>query len=245
MAISKCKMTFTNRMSRFKADVDFINILSKSIEDGNYLNVEELFPGANDETYNAFEGYKVGDQNRRSTLNHLKNTLYAAYIKELYEEFSIYLKGIMKEVFNNAKVTPERLTGEHKVPLTSVEILRHLQKGDLADVVIDHIYQSLESEKDTKELITKFHKKIGIDVEQSLVDKEIYYLEIRHYLVHADGKVNEEFKKTHNDLKYDNDSKDKIKLDYCTICKAYDAVFALVSDIDSKIISAGLAKSHT
>lgn len=245
MAISKCKMTFTNRMSHFKADVDFINILSKSIEDGNYLNEEELFPGANDEIYNALEGYKVGDQNRRSVLNHLKNTLYTAYIKELYEEFSFYLKGIMKEVFNNAKVTPERLTGDHKVTLTSVEILQHLQKGDLADVVIGLIYQSLESEKNTKELITKFHKKIGIDVEHSLVDKAIYYLEIRHYLVHADGKVNEEFKKTHNDLKYDNDSKDKIKLDYCTICKAYDAVFALVSDIDSKIISAGLAKSHT
>ena len=40
-------------------------------------------------------------------------------------------------------------------------------------------------------------------------------------------------------------SNSKIKLDYCTICQAYEAVFNLVSDMDSKIISAGLAKSHT
>ena len=49
--------------------------------------------------------------------------------------------------------------------------------------------------------------------------------------------------KAHELLNYTSNS--KIKLDYCTICQAYEAVFNLVSDMDSKIISAGLAKSHT
>lgn len=55
--------------------------------------------------------------------NHLKSTLYTAYFKDLYEEFSIYLKGMMKEIYSNAKVTPERLSGEHNVSLASVGIL--------------------------------------------------------------------------------------------------------------------------
>ena len=91
-------------------------------------------------------------------------------------------------------------------------------------------------------LITKFHKKIGIDIEQTLVDNAIYYLEIRHKLVHTDGYADEEFKKAHDLLKYT--SNNKIKLDYCTICQAYEAVFHLVSDMDSKVISAGLAKNY-
>ena len=138
---------------------------------------------------------------------------------------------------------PKRLSGEHKVNLTSVDILQHLQTGDLADVVIDNIFQSLENERSTIGLITKFHKKIGIEIEQTLVDNAIHYLEIRHKLVHADGHADEEFKKAHDLLNYT--STNKIKLDYCTICQAYEAVFQLVSDIDSKVICAGLAKSHT
>lgn len=243
MAISKCLITFINKMSHFNADLDFIDILSKSIENGDYSSEEELFPGSSDEKYTTLSRYKVVDQNRRLVVNHLKSTLYTAYIKDLYEEFSIYLKGIMKEVYSNAKVTPERLSGEHNVNLTSVDILRHLQIGDLADVVIDNIFQSLENERSTIGLITKFHKKIGIDIEKTLVDNAIYYLEIRHKLVHTDGFVDEEFKKTHDLLNYT--STNKIRLDYCTICQAYEAVFRLVSDMDSKVISAGLAKSHT
>lgn len=243
MAVSKCLITFKNKMSHFNADLEFIDILSKSIENGDYSNEEELFPGSSDERYTILSRYKIGEQNRRLVVNHLKSTLYTAYIKDLYEEFSIYLKGIMKEVYSNAKVTPERLSGEHKVNLTSVDILQHLQIGDLADVVIDNIFQSLENERSTIGLITKFHKKIGIDIEQTLVDNAIYYLEIRHKLVHTDGHADEEFKKAHDLLNYT--STNKIKLDYCTICQAYEAVFHLVSDMDSKVISAGLAKSHT
>lgn len=230
-------------MSHFNADLDFINILSKSIENGDYSGEEELFPGSSDEKYTSLSRYKVGDQNRRLVINHLKSTLYTAYIKDLYEEFSIYLKGIMKEVYTNAKVTPERLLGEHKVNLTSVAILQHLQMGDLADTIIDNIFQALENERSTVGLITKFHNKIGLDIDQELVDKAIYYLEIRHKLVHTDGFVDEEFKKKHGALKYTSDN--KIKLNYCTIRQAYEEVLHLISNIDSKVISMGLAKCHT
>lgn len=233
-------------MTHFDNDLDFFDILSKPIENGDYSNEEELFPGSSDErltTLSQLSQYKIGTQNRRSVVNHLRNTLYTAYIKDLYEEFCIYLKGIMKEVYINAKVTPERLSGEHKVTLSSVDILQHLQIGDLADVVIDQIFQLLEQERSTIELIRKFHKKIGICIDEELVNKAIDYLEIRHKLVHADGYVDEDFKKKHKLLKYT--SNNKIKLDYSTIRQAREAVHSLVSDMDSKLISAELAKSHT
>lgn len=92
-------------------------------------------------------------------VDHLETTIYTTYIKDLYEEFSIYLKGIFKEVYSNVNVTPERMCGEHKVNLTSVEILQHMQMGDLVEVIIDNLFQSLENERSTIALITKFHKK--------------------------------------------------------------------------------------
>ena len=149
----------------------------------------------------------------------------------------------MKEVYSNAKVTPERLVGEHKANLPYVAILQHLQMGDLADTIIDNIFQALENEKSTIELIKKFGKKIGLDIDQNLADTAIYYLEIRHKLVHTDGFVDKEFKKKHGTLKYTGGN--KIKIDYDTICQAYEGVFHLISDIDSKVIRMGLAKCHT
>lgn len=77
-----------------------------------------------------------------------------------------------------------------------------------------------------------------------MANSAIYYLEIRHKLVHTDGVVDEEFKEKHDTLKY-NTSGNKIKLSYNTIHAAYDAVFQLVSDIDSKVIRAGLVNSNT
>lgn len=72
MAISKYFITFKNKMSHFNADLDFIDILSKSIENGDYSNEEELFPGSSDERYTTLSHYKVGDQNRRLVVSHLK-----------------------------------------------------------------------------------------------------------------------------------------------------------------------------
>lgn len=241
MANSKCLVTFKNKMSHFNADLDFIDILSRIIEDGGFSG-EELFPGSSEEKYSVLSRYTVGDQNRKLVIYHLKSTICTAYIKDLYEEFSIYLKGIMKETYSNAKVNPERLTGEHSIKLSSVEILNHLQTGDLADVVIDSIFQSLENERSTINLITKFHNKIGIDKDDELVNNAIYYLEIRHKLVHTDGYADTEFRNTHTTLKYT--STGKIKLDYPAIYQAYDAVFKLVSDIDAKVLKKGLVKSN-
>lgn len=240
---SKSLVSFKNKMSHFNGDLDFVDILTQLVENEYFSDECELFPGSNDVKYTTLSTYNKVKSNRRLVVNHLKSTVYTAYIKDLYEEFSIYLKGTMKEVYNNAKVSPERICGEHTVKLTSVEILRHMQNGDLADIVIDSIFQALENERSTIELIKKFHKKIGIDIDESLANSAIYYLEIRHKLVHTDGVVDEEFKEKHDTLKYT--SGNKIKLSYNTIHAAYDAVFQLVSDIDSKVIRARLVNSNT
>lgn len=243
MPNSKCLVTFKNKMSHFNADLDFIDILSNLVSNGHFSNNEELFPGASNNKYTTLSKYKIADQNRNLVIYHLKSTLFTAYIKDLYEEFTIYLKGIMKEVYFNAKVNPERLSGEHKVSFSAVDVLRHLQTGDLAEMVIDNIFQSLENERSTIELINKFHNKIGIEKNETLIRNAIYFLEIRHKLVHTDGIADQEFKDTHTSLQYTESN--KIKPSYQVICQAYSAVYNLVSDIDSKVIRAGLAKNNT
>lgn len=110
---SKSLVSFKNKMSHFNGDLDFVDILTQLVENEYFSDECELFPGSNDVKYTTLSTYNKVKSNRRLVVNHLKSTVYTAYIKDLYEEFSIYLKGTMKEVYNNAKVSPERICGEN------------------------------------------------------------------------------------------------------------------------------------
>ena len=154
-----------------------------------------------------------------------------------------YLKNSLKEIYKNAKVTPERLTGEHKIQMSSTEILNYLNQGNLAEIIIDQIFQSLENERSTITLIEKFHKKIGLKPNEELISQAIYYLEIRHKLVHTDGYADIDFIASHPTLSYT--STKYIVLNYPTVNSAKNAVTALVKDIDNKIMQAQLVPPNT
>lgn len=230
-------------MSHFDADLDYIdivynNVLSNPLSEG----AEELFVGSSNPKYETLSRYKVVVQNQLLVVRHLKTTLYTAYIKDLYEEFTIYLRTMLKDIYNNAKITPERITGEHKITMTSIDILTHIRQGNLADIVIDNIFQSLENERSSINLINKFHQKIGIEKDEQLIADAIYYLEIRHKLVHTDGFADLDFKSTHPTLSYTTAS--YISLNYTTIKAAKEAVFNLIKDIDSKIMQQHLVQPN-
>lgn len=239
MANSKCYVSFKNKMSHFDADLEYIDIIYNDILT-NPLSDEatELFPNSNSSKYEILSHYKIVPQNQLLVIRHLRATLYTAYIKDLYEEFTLYLKNMLKMIYNNAKISPERLTGEHKISMSSTEILTHLRQDDLADIVIDSIFQSLENERSTISLIEKFHSKIGIEKNANLISQAIYYLEIRHKLVHTDGFADNEFRTAHPDLTYTNFG--YITLNYTTIKAAKDSVTALIKDMDSKIMCKNL-----
>lgn len=70
MANSKCLVSLKNKMSHINSDLDFVDILSKAIENGSFSNEEELFTGSNNEKYITLSHYKVVNQNRCLVINH-------------------------------------------------------------------------------------------------------------------------------------------------------------------------------
>ena len=109
--------------------------------------------------------------------------------------------------------------------------------------VIDNIFQCLENERSTIALISKFHQKIGIEKNDELINDAIYYLEIRHKLVHTDGFADSEFISSHQTLTYT--ASNYISLNYTTIKEAKNSVMALVKDMDSKIMQKQLVPPNT
>ena len=171
-------------MLHFDDDIEYVDVLYASLRKSlSILPEDALFQEIDPEKHPKLSRYKVCDDNRLLVLHHLKSTVYSAYIKELYEEFTMYLKGVMQDIYLTAKISPDRIVGEHRMTLSANDILKYAADGTIATVVIDSIFQALENERSTISLITKVCKKLGLDADKSIVDTAVYYLEIRHKLV--------------------------------------------------------------
>ena len=122
--------------------------------------------------------------------------------------------------------------------MSSVDILSGIKDGTLAQTVIDNMFQTLENERSTINLIRKICSKLGIVVSTQLIEDAVYYLEIRHKLVHTDGYADEDFRNSHKTLRYTRDN--YIDLTYQTIMAARKAIYDLVDAIDADALAKGI-----
>ena len=100
---------------------------------------------------------------------------------------------------------------------------------------MDQIFQQLENERSTITLISKIKNKLGLTIEQQLVDDALPFLEIRHIFVHSDGKPNSAILEKYPTIQLDEHH--RILLNSTFAKKAYDAVNNLLIAIDNDMIS--------
>lgn len=244
MAHSKHYQSFKNKMLHFDDDIEFADILYTTIKATPLTeNAVTLFDHSNADKHPNISRYSICQDNRLQIVRHLKSTISSSYIKDAYEEVTIYLRGITAEAYQNATVSPERIIGEHKVNMSAVDILSGLKDGTLAQTVIDNMFQALENERSTISLIKKVCTKLGITIDPQLIDDAVYYLEIRHKLVHTDGYADEEFRNTHTTLRYTHGN--YIDLTYQTIVAAKTAIFNLIDAIDVDALTKGIINPNT
>lgn len=239
MAHSKHYISFKNKMLHFDDDVEFVDILYSTIKDTPIDdNATKLFESQDPAKHPNISRYSICQNNRLIIMQHLKSTVYASYIKDIYEELTIYLRGITAEAYQNATASPERIIGEHKLNMSAVDILSGIKDGTLAQTVIDSMFQALENERSTISLIKKICSKLGISISTQLIESAVYYLEIRHKLVHTDGYADSAFRASHQSLRYTNSY--YIDLTYQAITATKTAVFDLIDAIDGDALSKGI-----
>lgn len=184
-------------------------------------------------------------KSREIVVKHLRKTVYSSYIKDLYEELTAYLKSIIYKsaVISKDRESAYRLLGEHSIQFTARDILQFNNLRDIIKIIAEDIVRKLENERSTMSLIRKICKKIGLEVPDEVVNSALPYLEMRHILVHADGKIDKEFKKKYPMFK--SDSKNRINLNYDIIIEATESVTQLVLEIDKQAVNRGILKLNT
>ena len=242
---SKNRITYENRMCHYLADLEIMDILRKLNSDKviSPENDSALFLSLDRQKHRVLAKRKITRHNRDMAIFHMRQTLYSAFIKDIYEELYRYLRSTIFEAVENIKVDPDRLIGEHKISLQAKDILKLGSISAVNEKIIDTLFQTLEAEQSTIKLITKVRDKLGLSFDESLISDALPYLELRHKLVHADGKLDAEFRTKYPIIKCTSGS--YAILDFSTVKDAYEKITSLIIAIDQDALAKRLVNKHT
>lgn len=245
-SVSKYALRFQNRVNSFEEDIELVDIICTARNKNKFL-VEKgkLFKFIDEEKHPLLGARRAIGRNRTIVVNHLRGTVYSAYIKDIFEELTAYLKSLLYEaaLLSKEKSKAQRLLGEHKVNFSATDILLYQSLDDLVMKIAEDIIQALESERSTKTLITKICNKIDLSVNKSKIEEALPYLELRHKLVHTDGKADDDFISSYPMFTYDE--KKYITLNYSVILNAKEKITGLVLEMDEAAIQKGILSRNT
>lgn len=232
--------SFESKLFYFDDDIDLIEVVRLGILNGDLTDNASRFALKNIDPakHRHIKRRKNSDGSRQLLANHLRQTVYSSYVKDIYEEVTQYLKTILEKAAENG-FDSGRLIGEHSTKLDAKAVLSAGTWPEVARLITDSVFQSLEAEKSTLKLLEKVSTKLALAVDENLIKAALPYLEVRHFLVHVDGKIPAQFKKDNPEIPI---KAGHIKLNYKFVSELRIAVKNLIKDYDEKVIAANLLK---
>ena len=228
---SKGYLRFKNRLVKFREDCELAEVVVNNKEQLKGEGV--IFEKINAEAFPLLSARQDSIGSRTLVAKHLRSTIYVAFVKELYEELTEYLHYILRQGAQNG-VDPNRVVGDNNITMQANDILSKGKK-ELDKMIIDQIFRKLENRRSTIDLINQIRNRLGLDIDQQLVEAAIPYLETRHIFVHADGKPEQLFLERFPNIQLDNNKKIALNAGFAT--NAYFAVKELVKAFDREMLA--------
>lgn len=232
---TKAFHAFESKIHYFDDDIELIDVLRLGIISGELTEegTNNVLKKVDPDKHSHLSRRQNSDGSRKLIISHLRTTVYSAYIKDVYEEVTDYLRTILEQAAEKG-FDAGRLIGEHNFKMDAKDVLETGGWEYVTQKIADSVFQALESEKSTLKLLEKVSNKLGLDVDKTLIDAALPYLEIRHLLVHADGKVSDEYKQKYPDIRLKNE---RVFINYVFLTRMRTAIKAMMEDFDKKVIA--------
>ncbi|WP_429192961.1 hypothetical protein [Aeromonas salmonicida] len=235
---TKAFHSFESKLNYFDDDVELIDVLRLHVIAGDLTDAQSnhVLHKVCTIKHKHLSRRQNSEGSRKLVINHLRSTLYSSYIKDVYEEVTEYLRTILKQAAEKG-FDAGRLIGEHGFKINAKTVLEAGSWEHVAETITDSIFQALESERSTLELIDKIAKKLALNIDAELIEKALPFLEVRHLLVHSDGKASDEFKDKYPKVKLSNDY---VVINYTFINNMRKAIRNLIEAYDQEVIRTDL-----
>lgn len=234
---------FLNNSAHLDTDLEFVDVINEINNDGRLKQSTNdfIFDFVDPQKHTKLGTRTNSDQSRRLAMNHLKNTVRTAFLKRLYETTSIYFRDLLKSATDKG-MDSDKLIGEHSINMSSRELIRIGDYDKIVEKISNSIFRQLENEKNTKKLIEKIDKKLGLGIGSEIISNALPYLEIRHLLVHNEGKADKDFCETFPFITAEENK--SIKLTNDIINNARTALVTLIKEFDKKVVEKELVNSN-
>jgi hypothetical protein len=239
---SKALVRFLNRAARFNDDLELVSVLGLAIERGVLTPEagEPLFAHLDGELHPRLAKAKPTEHNRQLVFAHLRNTVYASHVKDLYEDFVDYLGEVVSSAARKG-FAPDSLRGEYKVTMSAADLLECKTWDGVCAAIVEALHQRLAA-LGTVKTIAFLDRRLGLALDQAIVGPALAYLEMRHLLVHSDGVAGKGFCDRHPALCARPG--ESVRLDESVARGARTAITALVEHIDGHAVDAGILASQ-
>ena len=226
-------------MSYFDDDIELVDVLRTAVTSGDLTDpaTNHLMRHVDPARHTHIRRRRNTDGSRENTINHLRQSVYTSYLKDMYEEVTEYLRLILEQAARNG-LSAGRVVGEHTFKLDAKAILELGSWDNVCRSLAESIFQNLEAERSTLHLLRKIPNKLGLDIPDALIDDALPYLEVRHALVHTDGRLSPDFVGKYPVIP--RKSNGCVNLSFTLINEARTKIKALMEAYDAEVVAKNL-----
>lgn len=232
-----------NRAAHFDADIELADILRLEANAGSLFTTggQYIFDAVDPQRHPRLAARGTTDASRGRAAAHLKTTLCSSFLKDIYEDLTMYLQELLKAAAENG-LSPDRLIGEHKVSFEANDVLSAGNWDAVLGLVSKSLFRRLEGEKSTMNLLRAINNKLNLGVLPATIDAALPYLELRHLLVHSDGVADRKFCTAFPQMHAEEGH--RVGLNLALIDDARAAILALMREFDQKVVSSNLVRAE-
>jgi hypothetical protein len=156
-----------------------------------------------------------------------------------YTHLGEYLRSILGEMYLH---NPLLVVGKASASLPFHEIVSLGNFDAISSRMVDLVFRTLDDQRSTQALIKKILDKTGVKLNPQMLDDAVYYLEIRHLIVHNSSLIDVKFEKRYSEKSQYIKAGNKLPMSQGLARKALSAIEELCSAIDSGLINGGHLK---
>lgn len=244
---TKAYGSFKSKLDYFNDDLDFMDIVFNNVHRKilSHKDSPYIFKDLKPNKHISLARRQNRPTSRRLVTNHFKATIYSAYVKDIYEELTHYLRTILRDAsasnFDSGRIAAKNNNKDGGITVPIGDILKQGSWEKVCEHISNLIFQSLEREQSTISLLRKIASKLNLNISDQIIKDALPYLEIRHFLVHSDGKVDEKFKAKYPHI--DVNSKDFVILSFPFINEFRTKVHALIMEYEKEVLRTNLLDS--
>lgn len=234
--VTKAFHRFTSRAAHFNADLELVDILTSAVRNNDLTPAAglHLFKHLDANKHITLSNRVNNGHSRKLAVSHLKKTVLSAYLKDLFEDVELYLVELIIAA-TSSNLSPSRLVGEHNITIQINDILKCGNWDAVVALVANNLFRKLQEARKTMLTFDLIDRKLGLGIEKQILNDAMPYLEMRHLLVHSDGKADEKF--CENYPTFGLTSGASIPLNYSVISTAREKITSLVKEIDEKAVT--------